>query len=165
MVKFRDTWNRHGHSPPPYIFCSPFSYCLDGEKVEDKDQVLTSCRLQHKRALIIIVASVLLLRNGSWLYFSKQEFLILDSSTSQNSNPNWRLLFFKLSSFSWLLSHYKHTTLSSQKHPWTILRWRLIFYDGCPVNGMYAQDNHDNKYLAGFGWLNATCEENSNLSP
>lgn len=146
MVKFRDTWNHHGRSALlDHIFCSPISYCLGGVKVEDKDQVLTSCRLQHKRALIIIVASTLLLRNISWLYCTKQALLILDSSTSQNSNPNWRLLFFKLSSLSWLLSHYTYTTLSSPKHPWTILHWCLIFHGGCPVNGTYAQDNHDNK--------------------
>lgn len=46
-------------------FTLHISYCLDGKKVGDKDQALTSCRLQHKRALIIIVASMLLLRNNS----------------------------------------------------------------------------------------------------
>lgn len=145
-LKFRDTWNHLDCSALlDYIFCSMISYCLDGRKVWGKDLVLTSRRLQDKRAMIIIVTSVLLLRNNSWLYFTKQEFLIFDSSTSQNSDPNWRLLFFNLSSLFWLLSHYKHTTLSSPNHPWIILHWRLMFCDGCPADGMYSQDNHDNK--------------------
>jgi len=30
---------------------------------------------------------------------------------------------------------------------------------------MYAQDKHEKKQQAISGWLNATCEENSNSSP
>lgn len=69
-------WNHHGfYALLKNINCSPISYHLDGKKVEDKVQVLSSCRWQHKRPLRITVDSLLLLKTNLQLYFITQEFL------------------------------------------------------------------------------------------